>query len=591
MRPLRPARHSAGRPAVALSAVALSLGAGLLAAPPAAAASTARPVVTAPRTGPTPGSALTGTYKDCFTTATSPGWIGANTGVTLTVATDSPAHRRLATAFRLRDEDSHKTEWHQTGWSGAHGDATVRVGPLTDGHQYRWSAVTTDTALASGTSTPCSFRVDRTPPTSQITSTDFPAAGSVGVTPKKHAGEEGVFSLLGSDPAPAGGRASGVACARWTTNVTEAEDTGWRCADGATDNRIVRLTDGRADIKVTPASQGTNTLYLRTQDDAGNLSQLSVYQYYAPAKPAAPTPVFGDIDGDAKPDVLLPDGAGNLGQAGPGADPAAPRSAGAASAPGGNGWAEVQYTHRGSLGYSNVDDLIAHATGDRALYVLRNDGGVFDGQSPSVVNKPSACARPDGTELACGDVGLGADWSGVPQVVAFGSPTGDSGQTMGTGIYALPRTSLVFVENGRLWLALAGTTNQVDNPAILLSDSTQWGDYDLIAPGRAKGTDFPTLWARSRHDGTLHAFGIGGSAEAPDFSAFADPSQGLLSGTVDPAVYAHVGSDGDLTGDGIPDLWAVDAQRRLVVWKGTGTAPDPASGVLHPTVTGVVPSS
>ncbi|MFE4855633.1 hypothetical protein [Streptomyces sp. NPDC056670] len=307
----------------------------------------------------------------------------------------------------------------------------------------------------------------------------------------------------------------------------------------------------------------------------------------------SPRPVFGDVDGDGEPDVLLPDSAGNLRQAGPGADPATPRSAGAASAPGGEGWGEVQYTHRGSLGYSNVDDLIAHATGGRALHLLRNDGdgGVFDGQAPSLVDKPSACVRADWTELACGDVEFGADWSAVTQVVAFGSPVGDSGQTMGTGYYALPRTSLVFVENGRLWLALAGPTAQVDNPAILLSDSTQWGDYDLIAPGRAKGTDFPTLWARSRHDGSLHAFDIRGTAEAPDFSAFADPSQGLISGTVDPAAYVRVGSDGDLTGDGIPDLWAVDAQRRLVVWKGAGTAPDPASGVPYPTVTGVTPSA
>ncbi|MEU2956458.1 hypothetical protein ACIA78_37060 [Streptomyces xanthochromogenes] len=309
------------------------------------------------------------------------------------------------------------------------------------------------------------------------------------------------------------------------------------------------------------------------------------------ASAGSPTAVFGDVDGDAEPDVLLPDSAGNLRQAGPGVDPSVPQSAGAVSAPGGRGWSEVQYTHRGSLGYSNVDDLIAHAPGGRGLSVLRNDGGVFDRQSGISVTKPSACVRADWTELTCPDVGFGADWSAVTQVVAFGSPTGDSGQTTGTGYYALPRTSLLFVENGRLWLALAGATNQVDDPAILLSDSTRWGDYDLIAPGRAKGTDFPTLWARSRQDGSLHAYGIGGTAEAPDFSAFADPSQGLISGTVDPATYARVGSDGDLTGDGIPDLWAVDAQRQLVVWKGTGTAPDPASGVPYPTVTGVTPTS
>ncbi|MCX5381814.1 hypothetical protein [Streptomyces sp. NBC_00083] len=311
----------------------------------------------------------------------------------------------------------------------------------------------------------------------------------------------------------------------------------------------------------------------------------------AAAAPAAPTPVFGDVDGDGTPDVLLPDSAGDLRRAGPGADPAAPANARFPSAPGGKGWGEVQFTHRGSLGYANVDELIAHAPGGSGLFLLRNDGGVFDGQGPSLVQKPSACVRADWSSLPCADAGYGSDWSAVTQVVAFGSPIGDSGQVTGTGYYALPRTSLVFVENGRLWLALAGATNQVDDPAILLSDSTRWDDYDLIAPGRARGTDFPTLWARSKHDGSLHAFGIGGTPDNPEFSAFADPSQGLLSGTVDPAAYPRVGSDGDLTGDGVPDLWAVDAQQRLVVWKGTGTAPDPASGTAYPTVTGVVPAA
>ncbi|KOU39244.1 FG-GAP repeat domain-containing protein [Streptomyces sp. WM6378] len=591
MRPSRPLHRSACRTVTALSAVTLSLGTGLLTAPTAVAAPAGRPSVSAPRTGPTPGFAATGAYDGCFPSATNPGWVGANTGITLTVATDSPARHQLATAFRLRDEDARKTEWHTTGWGSSHSDATVNVGPLADGHQYEWQAVTTDTALASAVPTPCSFRVDRTPPTSKVTSTDFPESGSVGAKPKKYAGEEGVFTLLGTDPAPAGSRSSGVACARWTTDAAEAASTGWRCTDSATNSRVVRLTDGRTDIKVTPASWGTNTVYLQTQDDAGNLSQPTAYSYYAPARPAAPTAVFGDINGDAKPDVLLPDSAGNLRQAGPGADPAAPQSARSSVAPGGKGWGEVQFTHRGSLGYSNVDDLIAHEPGSRGLYVFRNDGGVFDQQSSIGVNKPAACARPDGSQLTCADAGFGADWSSVTQVVAFGSPVGDSGTATGTGYYALPRTSLVFVENGRLWLALAGSTNQVDDPAILLSDSTQWDGYDLIAPGRAKGTDLPTLWARSKSDGSLHAFDIKGTPQAPDFSAFADPSQGLLSGAVDPTAYPRVGSDGDLTGDGIPDLWAVDTQQRLVVWKGTGTAPDPASGVLAPTVTGVVPAA
>lgn len=43
--------------------------------------------------------------------------------------------------------------------------------------------------------------------------------------------------------------------------------------------------------------------------------------------------------------------------------------------------------------------------------------------------------------------------------------------------------------------------------------------------------------------------------------------------------------NGDLTGDGLPDLWSADASGKVTVFPGTGTA------TPHPTVTGFGPAA
>ncbi|MEU6866522.1 ricin-type beta-trefoil lectin domain protein [Streptomyces sp. NPDC046876] len=549
------------------------------------------PTVWWPRTRPTPGFADTASYADCRTPGAAnpwdnPGWVGANTNTTLTTATYSATKRQLQTTFQYWDDDTGKTEYAQTGWNGDYGDATVDIGLLTDGHQYGWTARTTDSTLTSTATDWCFFRVDRTPPTAAVASTDFPASGTLDAHPKR-AGEEGTFTLSGTDPAPpGGGRSSGMACARWTTDPVKATAVNWKCTD--TEAGITKLTDGKATIKITPQHWGTNHLFLQTQDNAGNLSQPVAYSYYAPADPNSPAPVFGDVTGDRKADVLLPDSSGALRVIGGGTDPAAAPNARPQLAPGWNGWNGIQTTHRGSLGDKNVDDLFAHQPGQPNLYLYINNaaGGRLDGAAPAKVAKPGTCVTASSTPIDCTAYGYGADWSKTTQIAAFGSLGGDSAKEG-----ALERTSLLFVENGRLWLAVAGTANQLAPQAMLLSaNDTRWDGYDLITPGHAQGTDFPTLWARSKADGSLHAFSVKGTAQAPDLTGFTDPAAGLISGKVDPKAYPRVGSDGDLTGDGIPDLWAVDTRQQLVAFNGTGTAPN-GSTVPYPTATGIAPAT
>ncbi|MFD0267533.1 ricin-type beta-trefoil lectin domain protein [Streptomyces sp. NPDC127106] len=551
------------------------------------------PTVWWPRTRPTPGFASSASYADCRTPGAAnpwdnPGWVGANSDVTLTTSTYSATKRQLWTAFQYWDDDDNgRTYSAETGWNGDYGDVTVNVGPLVDGHQYGWAARTTDGTLTSADTAWCFLRVDRTPPTASVASTDFPAAGTINAHPKR-VGEEGTFTLSGTDPAPpGGGRSSGLACARWTTDPVKAAAVNWKCTD--TDTGIAKLTDGKATVKYAPQGWGTNFLYFQTQDNAGNLSQPVAYSFYVPSNPNSPAPIFGDVTGDRKADILLPDSSGALRVIGAGADPAAAPKAGIESAPGGNGWNAVQISHRGSPGWALVDDLFAHAPASPLLSLYRNDGieGRFDSQDIIPVTKPTGCATAASAPIDCSAHGYGPDWSKVTQIAALGSVTGDSDAKAN----ALPRTSLLFVEKGRLWLALAGAGNQLDARAILLSaNDTRWDGYDLITPGRAQGTDFPTLWARSKADGTLHAFSVKGTRQAPDLTGFTDPAAGPISGKVDPKTYPRVGSDGDLNGDGIPDLWAVDTNQQLVAFNGTGTAPN-GTIVPHPTVTGIDPAT
>ncbi|MFD7029035.1 FG-GAP repeat domain-containing protein [Streptomyces sp. NPDC059917] len=550
-----------------LLTAALALGLGLPAAAPASATAQdpAAPRATSPRTAPAPGFAGEDRYSDCDTdpyTGSGAGWVGLG-DVTLRVNTSAPAATRLRTDFQLWDTayGGPRTDY-PTAWAPL-GEARTDVprDRLEDGGQYAWRARSTDGTLTGPYTAWCYFRVDHTPPTAGIT-TD--------ATPKK-VGQLAGFTLRGSDSG------SGIACARWSTDPVIS--VGWRCSDGATDNRVVRFVDGAAEIKVRPAGWGSQTLRVQTMDEAGNVSQPASLTYYA--QPSSNPAAFGDIDGDGTPDVLVPDAAGDLRTAG--SEPGARANARRLAAPGGGGsWAGVQYTHRGSLGYQQVDDLLAHAPGDTSLYVFRNDrAGRFTDQSPIEVSKPAQCLNPAGAAIDCGQHGYGSDWSRVTQVAAFGSPGGD---TAVDGI--LPDTSVLFVENGRLWLSRRGSTHSLDDSATLLSGAYRlWADYDLLTPGPAQGSAFPTLWARSRTDGEVRAFSVKGTAEAPDFSAFVDPSEGRVLATLPTGAHPRIGADGDLTGDHLPDLWSADAAGRITIFPGTGTVGQ------YPTVTGFAPAS
>ncbi|MEV7217487.1 ricin-type beta-trefoil lectin domain protein [Kitasatospora cineracea] len=565
------------------------------------------PTIWWPRTTPTPGytnDPTMGTQvNDCQTPGGSnawykPGWVGANQYIYLNASAWSPIGAGTTVNFRIWDDNN--SSWGATpssGGAGSYGNATVSVDRLTDGHRYGWTANVYDGWLTSGETPWCYFRVDKTPPRVSISSGDFPASGTVGAVPKKKAGEEGTFVLSAQDPAPAAGLdASGPACIRWSTDPTAV--TGWSCNAAGTPNKdgVVKSVDPNdptriiGSIAFKPTRWGTNTLYVQAMDVAGNYSQPMPYTFYAPwdASTAAGAP--GDLDGDGRGDALFPDDLGNLRVVGLDSDMTAIQGAPVGLAPGGTSWKSdpaagltVRTTHLGALRQSPtpVDDTIVWTNAVSGgtslasnLYLYQNNGdGTF--KAPVLLAKPDypKFVGANGTVSETEPAGWTYDWSKLTQVVALGrtSAPASANETK----IPQEQTALLTVENGNLWLYRTLSTNDVAAPVVKVS-AANWNNYELINPGNASGTAQPTLWTRDRTDGTVRAYDIKLDANGRlDFGNLVDPTSkartlGTQKFTV--AAYPQLGSSGDATKDGLPDLWALDTTNRLKVWPGTAAA-------------------
>ncbi|MGA5822742.1 ricin-type beta-trefoil lectin domain protein [Kitasatospora sp. NPDC094028] len=548
------------------------------------------PTIWSPHTVPAPGFASSNTTAECNTKGAhpwdNPGWVGSNQNIYLAASSYSPSGQPLYTGFQMWDDNDPNFNLGSNvgGWGGSYNNPyTLPVGSLTDGHQYGWLARSADGLLTSPSSDWCYFRVDKTNPRVSISSTDFPPSGTPNPNPAKYAGDTGTFTINADDPVPGAGLyASGVACIRVSTNPTPV--VGWKC-DPTT------LKPGQP-YTYQPRQWGTNTIYAWAMDNAGNYSQAAIYNFYAPWKPGT-QPVFGDVNNDQKPDIVLTDKTGDLRIIGGTTDPSTSLAAPAAAAPDGTSWADFQISHHGTLAMGQaVDELLAHYTKDttsklrEALYLIPNTGtGRFDNLKPISLTRPTTCTTY-GTGKPCPDY-TPKIWSNVSQALAFGTPEGEATANDPKDPnhkIITSQTSILTLENNSLYLLQPnGTFDDLDSATLIPTVSGSWADLELLNPGAANGlttstdknnpgqTNQTTLWARNRTTGDVYAYSLGWNADGTvDYTTLTKPDAGIKLNTgvaLTTANYPRIGA-GDINADGYPDLWTVDNTNAITIYPG-----------------------
>ncbi|MFI6445170.1 ricin-type beta-trefoil lectin domain protein [Kitasatospora sp. NPDC050543] len=549
-----------------------------------------------PHTVPAPHRVTTADTDACASVPLSAYGYITGTTTTLRSTVNSPNQGQLTEWVNVWDNTTGGNSVH-TGWSGFVGRGseasyTLPMGTLQDGHHYGWQASGDDGLLRGSPSAVCHFAVDATPPVLAFgaftdPATQFPPSGN-GQTTKLHLGDTGHIPVVASDPSPGAGLiSSGLSCIHWSFDP-QMSGFEQKCTPTSGTPLVVD------DLAVKPPHWGTNTLYARVFDEAGNSSQTVSYSFYVPW---AEGPIaFGDTTGDARPDILVADQAGNLVTHGRATDPGntsvppTGTAAAAAQAPGADSptsprtWKDYRVTHRGALDpTTNLDDLFVHkdpsspgaSDGDDALYYYSDtlsDPGRFTRGTMTPIDRPD-CDTAFAT--SCAGHHDGGSWAQARQITPIGSAkdtrTPSRQVTDATGVFA--------IDSGNLWYYPVKTNHTLAPPALVSAGG--WDDKDLMVPGNtlaigATTATTPALWVRNRTNGDIFQYALT-TATRPDTSTevrgIAVNPVAKIGGGVTATAFPTVGADGDLTGDDVPDLWATDASGNLHVWPAavTGT--------------------
>ncbi|MFE3204535.1 hypothetical protein [Embleya sp. NPDC059237] len=331
---------------------------------------------------------------------------------------------------------------------------------------------------------------------------------------------------------------------------------------------------------LTVAQWGTNHLYAQTVDRAGNRSQQTTYTFYAPSDPNPPAPKPGDISGDGKIDVLSVDPTGALRFHSAGDDPAAGGRVASSNIHGpmsDDTWTGALVSHRG--GGSRADNLYAfNGTG---ISMYRNTSnpanGYFQRGQKSVVNRPSRCADPTQSDGKC--VGYAPTWARVGQLVAAGDVDG-----VAVGELGVSSNDLFTIEddgagNARLLLFIGGVSSSSFDHAIPIGPATRQ-NQDIMVPGDVTGDGLPELWVRDRTNGNVYQYASVKKADGTaDLDAYtATPT--LIGTGFDTTAYPQVSTDGDFDGDGKADLWARTPSGNVYTFQ--GQAPDATGNTFGP---------
>ncbi|MFF4297585.1 FG-GAP-like repeat-containing protein [Streptomyces vinaceus] len=319
-----------------------------------------------------------------------------------------------------------------------------------------------------------------------------------------------------------------------------------------------------AAVSLTPPSEGPHSVSAYSVDKAGLRSDTATYLFYANKRPGGPDR-SGDLNGDGLRDVWSLGADGRLRfSAGRGDGTFAPAvDGGITLGAGAKAVASGDWSGRGH------NDLVVMEYNEVArrntLWVYPNPGSgvVQDERTELTVTCP--VADPD---LGCES----ADdhWHDAEDILDAGDLNGDHAPDL-------------LVKRGKeLWAYYGNGMNQLDAAAPVLVGGADWDARTVVVPGDTNGDGLADLWLRDDASGDVFAvYGVKGADGKPDPAAWGVTANRVKIGSgIARAAYPVLGSSGDLTGDGLADLWAVTADGKAVAFRGSAAGLDgtPVSG-------------
>ncbi|MEU9233691.1 DNRLRE domain-containing protein [Streptomyces subrutilus] len=498
----------------------------------------ARSAVLETRTEAVPTVSNPGTHP---ATACTGGLVG-NTRVSLFATVDSPDPGNLTAEFQVFPLGQAVPLLTRSipALRGEAATLSIPDAELPTGH-YTWNVRGANAAgQTSAWTAACAFSVDRTRPhvPPVISSVQFPDASNGVPAQTGTARTPGTFTFT------AGGVPDVTEIVYWTD---------W-------DSRRVSVAPG-AGVTLVPPSAGPHTVRAQSLDRAGNMSDTATYSFFAKGSAAPDAP--GDLNGDGHRDLWTVDPANRLQfRAGKGDGTfAAPVYGGVTLAPGAQAVAGGDWT---GDGYNDLVVLEYNgATRTKMLWTYTNDGlGTVAEASRSQLTVTCPVQDP---ELGCE---TGDDhWFNAEQITAAGDVDGDGGP------------DLLVKQGSELWLYYGGFP-YLDNTAPVLVGGTGWDSVTVVAPGDVNGDGAADLWLRE--DATGDVFLVAGAkgADGKLVPASWGSARTKIASGVSRADHPVLGSAGDLTGDGVTDLWAVAADGRTVLFRGTANGIDTTPVIL-----------
>ncbi|MCX4674868.1 DNRLRE domain-containing protein [Streptomyces sp. NBC_01433] len=444
---------------------------------------------------------------------------------------------------------------------GADGTASEFV----NGKTYYWRVRALDSSGAASTYAPpttanCGFVYDSSAPNSpEITSTDYPEDDGNGTNWSKVK-----FPTTGKFTFGSAGSKDTVKYL-YSVNSTSYKQS------------VTVAAGASATVSIPPLAAGPNMLYAKASDASGNTSASPTkYLFYVTPKDGADKP--GDVTGDGVADLYLLDATGDLRlyPATLGGDihvslQAAHMDGVSLEADSdedgvsdhGDYWLDKQgrpslITHHGDfLPGDGIQDLVAR-TGDGKLYIYRGDGyGSVDVEQRTEVRLPENAPAP----------------STFSQILAVDDISGDK------------RPELFATSGDALW-AFSGYTGATFTTATRLSGS-EWADRDLVNVGDFNKDGAADLVYRTfvtnRLLLRLGKADAGGGTSLTSLGSAANSLTGVDAefgtGWGKAAIPLMTGTP-DVTGDGIPDIWALMADGTLRIYKATPTWGGSATTVI-----------